>query len=127
MRYPAHIYAKALIDVIKSSKPEDEGRIIKNFTKLIQNNGDETHSRKIIEETARLSRKNSGTHNVVIESARAMSSNNKKGVANFIKPGDTVIEKINPELIAGTRIVIDDEMQLDGTLKGKLDKVFENI
>ena len=33
MRYPTHIYAKALAEVIETSKPKDTDKIVKNFMK----------------------------------------------------------------------------------------------
>lgn len=127
MRYPTHIYAKALAEVIETSKPEDTDKIVKNFMNLIQKNGDEVHMEKILEETTRFTRKSSGIRKIVVESARELSPRNREGVATFTKPGDVVVENIKPDLVAGIRIIIDDETQLDGTLKGKLDKVFANI
>jgi F0F1-type ATP synthase delta subunit len=34
-----------------------------------------------------------------------------------------VEDRIDPALFAGLRIIIDDEKQFDGSLKGKLDKM----
>jgi F0F1-type ATP synthase delta subunit len=127
MRYPTHIYARALAEVIETTKPQDEANIVKNFMDLVIKNGDGMHFEKILEETARFARKNSGIRKIVIESARELTPRNKKEIDSFTRPGDVVVETVNPELIAGARIVIDDELQLDGTLKGKLDKVFANI
>jgi F0F1-type ATP synthase delta subunit len=127
MRYPAHIYARALAEVVETTKPEDTDLVVRNFLDMVRKNGDEIHLEKILEETARFARKNGGIRKIVVESARELSSRNRKEIAGFTKPGDVMVENINPELIAGIRVVINDELQLDGTLKGKLDKVFENI
>lgn len=127
MKYPTHIYAKALADVIRTSKAADSSKIVKNFIRLVQKNGDDVHLEKILEETARFARKNSGVRKIVIESARELSPQGKKKVSSFTKLGDVVVENIVPDLVAGIRVIIDDEIQLDETLKGKLDKVFANI
>ena len=62
-----------------------------------------------------------------VESARALSAAQEQAVAQFLKADDVVERTIDPALIAGIRIVLNDEMQFDGSLRGKLDKVFKNI
>jgi len=39
------------------------------------------------------------------------------------KAGDVVEARIDPDLIAGIKITVNDEMQFDGSLKSKLNKV----
>lgn len=131
MKYPAHIYAKALAEVIgDSSKKSDEKEdavIVRNFLALVRRNGDEAHLRKILEEAARFARGKAGIRKVSVESARALSNAQEKQIASFLKAGDVVEHAIDPTLIAGIRIILNDEMQFDGSLRGKLDKVFRNI
>ena len=43
---------------------------------------------------------------------------------DFFKKGDSIEEKINPEIIAGVKIVIDHEKQLDVSLQKKLQQLF---
>ncbi len=45
-------------------------------------------------------------------------------VGKFVKPDDVIEERIDQELIAGIRIILDDELQFDGSLKNKLEKAF---
>ncbi|MBU6500993.1 MAG: F0F1 ATP synthase subunit delta [Patescibacteria group bacterium] len=123
MKYPAHIYAKALAEVITTPGVDAEV-IVKNFSALLRKNGDEVHAQKIVEEAARFARGKAGIRKVIIESARTLTSKQKKETASFIKEGDVVQEKIVPELVAGIRVFINDEKIFDGSLKGKLDSVF---
>jgi F0F1-type ATP synthase delta subunit len=131
MKYPAHIYAKALAEVIgnssKESNAKESATIVKNFLALVRRNGDEAHLRAIVEEAARFARGKAGIRKVSVESARALTAAQEKEVGKFLKTGDVVERTIDPELIAGIRIVLNDEMQFDGSLRGKLDKVFRNI
>ena len=48
----------------------------------------------------------------------------KKLVHAFVRVHDIVHEKIDPTLVAGIKVTINDEMQFDGTMKAKLDKLF---
>ena len=127
MKYSVHDYAKALDEAIADPKAKHDA-IIKNFLALVRRNNDEGRLKKILAEAARLSRKWPGAQGnmreVIVESARPLRKAQEKMLQQFIKPGDIVRYKVNPELVAGVKIVVNDEMQFDGTMKAKLDKLF---
>src|SRR5882672_82795 len=127
MKHSSHMYAKALAEVVAFAKPLDGTKIVKNFLALIRKNGDEAHLGKIVEEAARLARARKGIRKVSVESARPLTAAQEKIVAKFLKADDVVDHKIDLSLIAGVRLVLNDEMQFDGSLRGKLDQVFRNI
>jgi len=127
MKYPARIYAKALAEVIADARqrsPAEQDVIVRNFIALVRKNGDEPHIRKLTEEAARMARGKSGVRKVTIASARPLGAAQKGVVQKFVKAGDIVEEAIDPELVAGVKIILNDELQFDGSLKGKLDKLF---
>jgi F0F1-type ATP synthase delta subunit len=129
MKYAPHIYAKALVEVLSDTKRtsgKDDAVIAKNFLALVRRNNDEAHLKKILEEAGRFARVHSGVRKVTVESARALGPAQRKAVEHFIKPGDVVDERIDPELIAGIRIILNDEMQFDGSLKNKLNHVLSS-
>ena len=126
MKYPAHIYAKALAEAIAHAKGKAaEDAVLKNFIALVRRNGDEGNIRKLVEEAARMVRGKSGVRKVTIETARAQGAAQRKSLRRFIKEGDIVEERIDPTLVAGVKIILDDELQFDGSLKGKMDKIFK--
>jgi len=125
MKYPAHTYAKALAEAILGSKGKAaEDTVVKNFIALVRKNGDEASLRKIVEEAARMVGPRSGIRKLTIESARELTAAQEKLLKAFVRPGDVVERRIDPNLIAGVKVVQDDELQFDGSLRGKLDKVF---
>ena len=123
MKHTAHIYAKAFVEALgEHPSPEKERARIKNFIALLVKNGDIGHARKILESAKKVIREKKGRRSVVIETARPLPTH---GLAEEItKPSDVVEEKIDPELIAGVRITINDELQFDGTLKRKINELF---
>ncbi len=128
MRYPAHIYAKALVAAIASTSAKGEraeDAVAENFVALVRRSGDEAHFRKILEEAARMARGKEGIQKIVLESARPLTPKQKKNLARFAGPRDVVQERIDPSLVAGVRIFVDDERELDHSLKGKLDAIFK--
>ena len=124
MKYPAHIYAKALVEVLGDGEKHDEGKIAENFIKLIRRNGDEMHLRKILEEASRFARGKNGLRKVVIDSARSLTPLQKKEVERFLRKEDIVVERTDPSLVAGVKITVNEELQFDGSLKRKLDRAF---
>ncbi len=124
MKYSAHIYAKALAEVLADAKPAHEAQIAKNFLALVRRNGDEMHLRKILEEAARMARGKGGVRKVTLETARQLGQPQREILKSFLKPSDVIEERIDSELVAGVRVIVDDEKQFDGSLKGKLDRLF---
>jgi F0F1-type ATP synthase delta subunit len=127
MKYAPHLYAKALVEVLSApatgpgTKTDDE--LSKNFLALVRTNGDERYLRKILEEASRFARGHSGVRKVTVESARALTPSQQKALEHFVKPGDMMEERIDPDLIAGIKIILNDELQFDGSLKNKLNRV----
>lgn len=123
MKHSAHIYAKALVEVLSDPKAKDDARIAKNFLALVARNGDAGHLKKILEEASRFARSRSGVRKVTVESARALNATQIGAMKRFIKEGDVVERRIDPNLIAGVRITLNEELQFDGSLKNKLNRV----
>ena len=94
---------------------------------MLRRSGDEAHADKIIKEAERILRKEDGTRSVVFESARPLGVARQKSLAIFSRSGDAVSYRTDSRLIAGVRILIDDEREFDGSLKGKLDKLFGDV
>jgi F0F1-type ATP synthase delta subunit len=61
---------------------------------------------------------------VVFESARKLSSVHQHELEKFLRPGDQAVLRLNAGLVAGIRITVDGEYEFDGSLRGKLDKIF---
>jgi F0F1-type ATP synthase delta subunit len=125
MKYSTQDYAKALVGAIENPEVKDKSAIEKNFLALVRRNGDEARLMKILTEASRISRGKDGSRQVIVESARKLSTSQEKIIHQFMKPGDIVEYETNPDLVAGIKITVNDEIQFDGTMKAKLDKLFQ--
>jgi len=125
MKYSIHDYAKALDRAMAGPKAE-QGGIVRNFSALIRRNGDGARLGKILNEAARLSRRRGTAREVEVGSARPLGKSQESHIKKFLKPGDVVTYGIDPDLVAGVKIVVNDEMQFDGSMKAKLDTLFGN-
>ena len=88
--------------------------VARNFMKMLRKSGDEAHAEKIMKEAERILRKADGIRAVVFESARPLGAAQRKSLSAFSKSGDVVSYRTDPRLIAGVRILIDDEKEFDG-------------
>ncbi len=126
MKYSLENYAEALASVISEhGSGARRDVIVENFAALLERNGDDVHAGAIIRATERILRKKEGGHEVLLESARRISDQNLRSLsAAFAGQKDSVETLIDPDLVAGVRITVDHEREFDGTLKGKMDKMF---
>lgn len=118
MKYSPKKYAKALMEAIRE-KNTDEKDIIDNFIKLLEKNNDLAKFKEILE----IAKRSVFKRKIVFEIARKAKYNDI--LENFVKKGDMIEKKINPELAAGIRITIDDLWQLDMSMLGEINKLFD--
>jgi F0F1-type ATP synthase delta subunit len=123
MKYKTKDYAKALAQIISESKNLNEKKVIQGFLKLLEKQGDLNRAKEIINYTEALLAKKNGKKIVTFQTARKMSPNQREQFSKFIKKGDIVQEKIVPELIAGIRIIVDGEKQLDQSFAKKINSL----
>ena len=116
------LYAKVLSEILLK-KGIDEKKVINNFVKLLVNTGYERKSKEILDLTETLLLYKQGKRKITFETARKITPNQKKILDSFVSKGDVVKEKINPELIAGVKIIINDLKQFDASMKSKLQKI----
>lgn len=124
MRYSPKVYAESLNKVLESH-PGKKEEMIKNFTRLLRKNGDVRLLSKILENLKRILVKKSGHRYVKIEFARELPESLVKKIIDKFNKKDWVETSLNPELVAGARITLDDEYELDNSLAKKLHKLFK--
>ena len=117
--------AKALADLsLEKMSAEKEKEAANESVKLLLQHKLLPASDKIISLAQDYMLQRKGNKIVSIETAREMNASQKKLASGFIEQGDNVSYHINTNLIAGIRITINNEKQLDFSLKRKLDEVF---
>lgn len=125
MKYPAKIYSQALASVILEKQTEAEKeKAVFNMINLLKKNGGEKEIKKIIGLTQEILAKKAGNKFIIFETARDLSENGRKIITEIVKKGDLVEKRINPEIIAGIKIIINNEMELDNTILRKINKIF---
>jgi F0F1-type ATP synthase delta subunit len=116
------LYAKALAEVL-SKKGIDEKKVINNFVKLLVKTGQEKKAKEILNLAEDLLLAKQGKRKITYEIARRITAENRALLKEFVKEGDVVKEKINHELIAGVKIIINNEKQFDNSMLSKLNNI----
>ena len=117
------LYAKALTEIL-SKKGYSEEKIVNNFTKLLISSGYEGKAKEILDLAGNLLLAKQGKNKITFETARKLTQDQKKILESVAKKGDVVKEKINPELIAGIKIIINDSRQFDASMQSKLQNIY---
>ncbi len=124
MRYSPKNYALAISQSLESN-PRERDKIIKNFVHLLKKNRDLNLTPKIEEELKNILVKKRGGRRIKIELARNLPESETKKIASRFSEKDWLETSINPLLIAGVRVTIDGELELDNSLARKLHKLFK--
>jgi F0F1-type ATP synthase delta subunit len=118
------LYAKALAEIVlKGASAAQEKKIVDNFLKLLTKTGQERKAKEILGLAEDFILSKQGKRKITFETARKMTASQKKMMDSFVKKGDVVKEKINPELIAGIKIIINESQQFDASMQSKLQKI----
>ena len=123
MRYSPALYAKSLFEVLDGAVASEYDSILQNFKKTVEKYGDISRMNSIIESFEKLVVTSNGGKIVEIETARDMDSDNQSKISKLFKSEDLIKKSINPSLVAGVRVEIDGEKELDYSLAGKFRKM----
>lgn len=113
-------YASALHQAVHEVRPEDHDKVLENFVRVLNQNGDLRLYDQIEEEYKKLEGKTNGIKQVSITSAHRIDSKSLIKELNQIV-GDKVEikEKIDQSLIGGIVVRVDDTL-IDASVKNEL-------
>ncbi len=122
MKYPVHAYADAFLSLIEEH-PEKKSEIVKGFARTLQASGDAENVDKIIACVEEKMARKEGRAKIKIYSARILPDALVQKIKNAFGKDALVSHVIAPEIIAGVKIVVNDEIMIDATLKKKLELI----
>ena len=120
MKYPPHIYAQTVTALIAQGISEQE--VVRGLARMIEKNGDAIHMTKIGRAVEQALVKQNGGKWVEIELARSLERASQ--VTESFSAKDHVETSINPSLIAGARITINNEEEIDLSFERKVKDLF---
>jgi F0F1-type ATP synthase delta subunit len=117
------IYAKTLAEEILSGKLKNK-ETIDNFVKVLATARLLGKVKDILGMAEGFILAEQGKKKIVFETARKVTPSQRKLLNSIIKQGDIVNEKLNSQLIAGIKIIINDSKQFDASMQSKLRDIF---
>lgn len=125
MKLAPKLYAKAFCEAAAEAKNKEElNKIVKNFLKLLEKNRDQAKLADIFRTVERIISQKTDYRKITFESARDLTKSQEKNLERFVRSSDRVEKKIDPALVAGVKITINDELQFDGSFSKKLKALF---
>lgn len=124
MRYSPETYAEALIGAVDKIPGSAQNTTLKRFLEVVKKNGDWSGLKKILAATRTMLVKKAGGRVINLEFARGVSEETISKFSKAFSQKDHIEIAVNPRLVAGMRITIDGEKELDNSLQRKLTKLF---
>lgn len=126
MKYSPRIYAAALVEALDGKSAEEQKNIAKRFWQTAARNRDKQKLGRILKEAEKIILKNTNTAKVQIESSEPVSTRTKHEIKDLLDKKVLFSEKTSPELFAGIKILINDELLIDATAQTRLSKLLSS-
>lgn len=124
MRYTVMQYAEALAAALGDAAADKRPAMIRRFLRLLQKNRDTKLLGAVIRKTERRWLADQNLHKVAVASASPLQPAVKKEIEEALVKKPLWEEKIDPALLGGIRILIDDELLIDASARRRLDRMF---
>lgn len=126
MKITSKDYANALFEICQNS-PRKISDIAKNFYLYLLKKRKIKLLPFILDKLAEIEKEKRGIKEIEIETARPLSEEQKRKLMKIYKKQKVIIqEKINPQILGGIILKIDDII-IDGSIKGNLERLKEEL
>lgn len=124
MRHSPKQHASALLLAMADKSPEERKKILRQFLSLLSRRGDSPRLGLILREVERQYLREAGLKKVVLEAPNAVPAKVKKEVEGILGKNLLIQEKINPRILAGIKVLVNDELLIDASAETQLRKLF---
>lgn len=126
MSYSSKLYAQSFCAIVlkETTSPGIE-KCIRNFLALIEKNRDQRKFPEIILLSEKIIREKIGGRSLLIETARPTTIEGADIINSFIRKTDSIKRKVSPGMMAGIKITINDELQLDESFSKKIKNILK--
>ena len=119
------LYAKSFVEAAEGKRGGELEAAVERFLAIVHRNGDGKKLKNIFEECEKAARQRQGRSLLTIEAARKLPEHSLASLKKTFATAKTDVEEsVNPELVAGVRLTMDGERQLDGSLLHVLNEIF---
>jgi len=125
MKYRIAHYAEALHAALKDAPASKHKGIMRRFAALLSRHRMSGKSDLIAAAYEKIVLRESGTRKVKIESAAPASEGLKRAIREILGKKVFIEDHTNPELGAGIKILVDDELLIDASAKLHMEEMFQ--
>ena len=123
MRYTPRQYAEALLKALKEKKVSEQKKIMTGFLNVLRRKGDYQQIPRVLRVFEKIYWSNQGKKKVLVEYPDELAKEVRKEIENILGKKIVLSECKKPELLAGVRILVDDELMIDSSGKYFLNKL----
>lgn len=126
-RYSPKKYAQALYEATKGLSDKEQSKILERFIDLLDVYNDRSLLSRIIEAYERERRKKEGIDKVEVTSAQKLPTKIRDKITARFKGKGEFVELVEPAVLGGVRLVINEEYLIDATLAGRVDRLYKSL
>jgi F-type H+-transporting ATPase subunit delta len=120
-------YAISLYETTKNARKDEAEEMVKNFVKLLRLDNNMSKADKIIEEYYKYYRQQKGISKLKVTGSENIAPEVINSIVKHFANQVELEEEIDESLIGGITLEIDDDTLIDGSVRGKLEKLKKNI
>jgi F0F1-type ATP synthase delta subunit len=124
MTYSARHYAEVLYDALTGKASHARAEVLKRFISMLAKHHARSLLPQIEKEYEKIFLQKQGLKKVSIESASPLSQSVKQEIKQVFNNKVYIEENVNPELIAGLTIVVDDMYSIDASARTRINNLF---
>jgi len=124
MKYRPQQYAQALLAACEQKSDAEQKKIVKRFTDLLVRHQATGKTRLICEAYKKLSLRAQGMRGVRLETAGVVSEKFKTEIRAILGKNIHIEEVINPDLLGGVKIIVDNEILIDASARWQIEGLF---
>lgn len=124
MPYSSRQYASALVAALKGKSDSEQKEAIRRFIALLRKRGLWSRRMLMLKETERQYLKEAGAAKVSLASAAPLAPETRRGIERVLGKNILWQERIDPGLLAGIKILVNEELLIDATAKRQIERMF---
>ncbi len=127
MKYTTKQYANSLLSALEGKSDKVQGETLQRFLGILARNGDAPKRNQIMAELKRAHLKKNKIHEVEVQMAANSPATLKKDLESALGKNILFKDILNPNILGGIKILIDDETLIDASVRTQLDRMFARI
>lgn len=125
MRFTIFQYARALHDALENATTdEDRAKMIRRFLLLLRIHSASGNLSRILSAVEKFYCRSRGLRKIAVETSSGLSNTARGEIRKIFGENIVLDEVVLPELLAGIRITVDDELLIDASGKRQLEYLF---